>query len=65
MMPYIACSCIGSCTILALAITSLIFTLTKSVPEEFGQVDRRNVISQIEEDWAVKPFVKIDSFDGA
>ena len=59
------CSVICSSIIAVLAIISLGLAVTISIPEELGKFDRKNVISQIKEDWETKPFVKIESFDGA
>ena len=57
---------LGSCLgIVIFAIISLIVAFTISVPEELGKYDRRNIISQIKEDWTAKPFVEIDGFEGA
>ena len=56
---------IATCTIMVISITSLVFALSMSPPEEIASVNRENVIAQIQQDWTVKPFVKIDSFDGA
>ena len=56
---------IATCTIMVISITSLVFALSMSPPEELESVNRENVISQIQQDWTAKPFVKIESFDDA
>ena len=64
-MKFAKVSAIATCSIIVLAITSLVFALTMSPPEELAAINRANVISQIKQDWTARPFVKIESFDDA
>ena len=56
-------SCIVTLTTILLAMLGLFFSLRIEFHEEFGRIDRRNVIAQIEKDWNAVPFVKISSFE--
>lgn len=47
-MKFAKVSAIATCSIIVLAITSLVFALTMSPPEELAAVNRENVISQIQ-----------------
>ena len=43
---------------------TLAWLMTPQKTEFTDEIDRYKVISLIQQDWTVKPFVKLDSFDG-
>ena len=57
------CTLTATVTIIILGVMSGLLAFTIKPHEEFGRIDRRNVISQIQTDWRQIPFVSIDSYE--